>query len=205
MALHVVARTWLVGLAALMGLAMAGMAPEPDPVPRRWQLDIEVGALRIASVDVPNVGPRNYFYLTYKVVNNTGEDLLFAPGFELATDEGELLRSGRDVPVDVTREIMGRLDNSLIEDQISIIGQILQGEEHAKEGLVVWPANDLTIDEIRVYATGFSGETKVVVAPMSKRQIVLRKTLNLRYAVTGSLEQRRGKPIDLAERRWILR
>src|ERR1041384_7762631 len=70
-------------------------APEPSPVPKRWELDIQPGPLRTAVVNTES-GPRSYFFLTYKVTNNGTADLLFAPAFELATDEtGEPLRSGR--------------------------------------------------------------------------------------------------------------
>src|SRR5437870_4091815 len=77
---------------------MMAIAPEPDPVPRRWQLEVEAGPLRVASVQVRDSGARSYMYMTYKAVNNSGEDLLFAPMFELSLGDGKVLRSGRDVP-----------------------------------------------------------------------------------------------------------
>lgn len=71
-------------LGAVLGLSLTGMAPEPDPVPRRWQLDVEVGPLRMAVVE--SEGPTQaYFYMTYKVTNASGGDLLLAPALELAT------------------------------------------------------------------------------------------------------------------------
>ncbi len=82
-------------VAALGGLwLLGGLAPEPDPIPRRWQLEIQPGPLRIATVDVKDEGPKAYFYMTYKVTNASGGDLLFAPSFDLATDQGDVLRSG---------------------------------------------------------------------------------------------------------------
>ena len=112
---------WLLG-------ATLGLAPEPDPIPRRWELMIEPGPMRIATVDIPDVGPRTYFYLTYKVTNTSDHDLLFAPAFELATDHGDVLRSGRDVPAAVTKNLKDSLGNKSLEDQISIVGNLLQGE-----------------------------------------------------------------------------
>jgi hypothetical protein len=184
---------------------VSALAPEPDPVPRRWQLEIDPGPLRIATVSLPDVGPRSYYYLTYTVMNNSGEDLLFAPAFELATDQ-EVLRSGRSVPLEVTREIQTRVQNSLVEDQISIIGQLLQGKENAKDGLVIWPANDLNPQDLTVYAAGFSGETAKVQGPDSKQTVILRKTLMLRYTVPGELTHRAGESLQLSEpARWIMR
>jgi hypothetical protein len=134
----------LAAAAALVGLglvasATAQAAPEPSPVPKRWQLNYEPGPLRLIYLDVGGERDRPFLYLTYKVTNNSGQDLLFAPSFELATSEGHLLRSGRDVPVEATRAILDALENPLLEDQIGIIDTLLQGPENAKQGLVVWP------------------------------------------------------------------
>lgn len=153
--------------AAFLTAPAAAAAPEPNPVPRRWQLDVEVGPLRMATVETPEHGRRDYLYMAYEVVNNSGEDLLFAPMFELATDEGDLLRSGRGVPAAVTQELLRRLENPFLEDQISIIDVLLQGEENAKEGLVVWPAEGLKVDELSIYAAGFSGETVTLELPVA--------------------------------------
>jgi hypothetical protein len=143
--------------------------------------------------------------LTYTVTNNSGEDLLFAPAFELATDQ-EVLRSGRSVPLEVTRELQSRAQNPMILDQISMIGQLLQGKENAKDGLVIWPADDLRPGDLTVYAAGFSGETAKVQGPDSKQTVILRKTLMLRYTVPGELTQRGGQPLELSEpARWIMR
>jgi hypothetical protein len=145
----------------------AAAAPEPAPIPRRWQLDVETSPLRATVVDLPGTGSRAYFYMTFKVTNNSTTDVLFAPAFELATDDMALLRSGRDVPVGVTNEIKNRLQNPLLEDQISIVGTLLRGAENAKEGLVIWPVPAEHQFEVTVYAAGFSGETATVEVPMA--------------------------------------
>ena len=204
-------------LIAAVGLLIAGAvavsvattvsqaAPEPAPVPKRWQLDLRPGPLRLAIVDVDGLGPRAYFYLTYTVVNNSGQDLQFAPSFELATDDGELVRSGRDVPSEVVQELQRRLKNDLLEDEIRIMGSLLQGEEHGKEGLVVWPAQSLKVDEIVVYAAGFSGETRRIPRPDSGEEVTLRKVMMLRHASPGELTGRGAEPFERTVERWILR
>lgn len=185
---------------------LAGMAPpEPEPVPRRWQLDLDVGALRVATFDVKDQGRQAYYYMTYKVTNNSGEDLLFAPSFELATEYG-VLRSGRQIPLEVTKQLLEDSRLPQIEDQISIIGQLLQGKENAKYGLVVWPANELAPSEITLYAAGFSGETATVERPDTKESTVLRKSLMVRYAPPGDLTQNGQEAIPTSEpARWIMR
>jgi len=188
---------------------LVALAPEPDPIPRRWQLDVEPGSLRVAVVDVADVGPRTYFFMTYKVTNASGGDLLLAPAMELATDEGEVLRAGRDVPAAVTREILGRLESPFLQDQTSIVGIILQGEENAREGLAIWPANDLDLSEVTVFAAGFSGETAPVEFkdPETGKpsRVLLRKSLMLRYQTMGELKPNSSNPLTLAESRWVMR
>lgn len=180
-------------------------APQPDPVPRRWQLDIKPGPLRLAVLDVEGLGEKAYFYFTYYVENNTGEDLLFAPSFQLATDDGTLINSGANVPSSVTKTILERLRNPFLLDQISAVGLLLQGEENAREGLVIWPAENLEVDEVSIFAAGFSGETKTYIRPDTGEPVLLRKTLMLRHETPGDIAALRDRPLDRVERRWIMR
>ncbi len=189
--------------------SLIGLAPEPDPVPRRWQLSVEPGPLRITSIDLPSTGPRGYYFFTYKVTNSSAGDLLFAPSFDLGTMNGDVRRAGRDVPAEVTRRILADLENTDIQDQIGIVGMLLQGEENAKEGVVVWPADAMHLSEATVYAAGFSGETRQVPVKNPKTgirsNVLVRKTLMLRYQPPGEMRDMSGKPIELAEQRWIMR
>ncbi|MBC7773354.1 MAG: hypothetical protein H7210_12730 [Pyrinomonadaceae bacterium] len=195
---------------AARSTAVTMTPPEPEAIPRRWQLEIEPGPLRLASLDVPEVGKKTFFYFTYRVINNTGEDLLFAPAFELATERG-VYRSGTGVPVAVTKTLLDYVQNSYIQDQISIIGQLLQGKENAKDGLVIWPADELNADEMTLYAAGFSGETATVAKPTSKdkpdaEKVVLRKSYQIKYHLSGDMSNFIGKEIMRAEPgRWIMR
>lgn len=195
----------VVGLLGVCALGVAGAAPEPDPVPRRWQLEVTPGPLRMVSMEVPGHGPRMYLYLTYNVVNNSGEDILFAPAFELANGEGEILRSGRDVPQAVTERIVASTQNPFAEDQIAIIGTLLQGREHGKDGVVIWPVTDANPERITIYAAGFSGETATVESPRNSTRFVLRKTLRLDYDTPGDLVRQPLDPIPVREKTWIMR
>ncbi len=194
---------------AMVASPVAAIPPEPEPVPRKWQLDVKAGPLRVATVEVPNVGPRRFYYMTYKVVNATGEDVLFAPIFEMSTSEGDILRSGREVPAEATRKILEMNGNAFLQDQIAILGVLLQGDANAKEGLVVWPATALDTEAVTVYGAGFSGEARTieVIDPTTKaaRRVLLRKTLMLRYRTPGDLTNIGSTPLDLVEQRWIMR
>ena len=203
--------------ACLAPVAPAAAAPEPSIVPSRWQLDLRPGDLRLAVMDVETtrrgpggeayttMQPTAFLYLTYEVVNNSGEDLLFAPSFQLATEEGEILRSGRNVPTEVVRTLLERLENPFLEDEISVIRTLEQGIENAREGLVVWPAEELKTDEIKIFARGFSGETKRIVRPDTGEEVTLYKELMLRHATPGDLSAYSRRAIPRVESRWILR
>lgn len=180
-------------------------APQPEPIPRRWQLEFEPGALRLAMIPTESGAIQAYYYLTYYVENNTGQDLIFAPSFELATDDGEIRRSGIGVPASVTKQLLERLRNPFLLDQISAVGLLLQGEENAREALVVWPADNLEVDEILIFAAGFSGETTTLTRPDTGEPVLLRKTMMLRYETPGALTGLGDRPIQRAEQRWIMR
>lgn len=183
-------------------------APEPSPIPKRWQLEIEPSPLRVIVLDVPGSGPKAFLYLTYTVTNNSGIDLLFAPSFDLATDEGQVLRSGRDVPVAAAKQLMQLLANPLLEDQIGVVGTLLRGEENAKESLAIWPVPTTLLSELTVYCAGFSGETVTVEVPNAAGHLekkVLRKTLELRYRIPGELNVSSVDPILPFDRRWVMR
>lgn len=189
--------------------ASLATVPEPEPVPRRWELDFKPGPMRVMTVEVEGQVPRAYLYMTYRVANNSSEDVLFAPIFELSTSDGQILRSGRDVPAEVTKTILHKLDNSLMMDQITILGTLQQGEANAREGVVVWPLPCVAMDTGNVYVAGLSGETKVVDAidPKTKepKRVTLRKTRMLRYKFPGEMLSQGSDPFPAVEDRWILR
>jgi len=203
------------GLAALLlvalGLVIAGplaerliAAPQPSIVPKRWQLDFRPGPLRVITLETEE-GPRSYFYLTYTVVNASEQDLLFAPSFELATDDGELVRADRNVPAEVVEELIERLNNPFLRSHLDIMGELRQGEENARDGLVTFPAENLNVDQITVFAAGFSGETRRIVKPDTGEVVTLRKVMMLQHESPGTLAGRGPAPIERTESRWILR
>lgn len=180
-------------------------APEPEPIPRRWEYRLEMGDLRLACVDVPGLGFQTFFYLNYQVTNTTGEARFFAPSFELATDLGAVLRSGRSVPPIVADILLDRSGNPFLLNEIDIQGQFLEGKENARDGLVIWRADNLQVDEVTIYAAGFSGETRSVTRPDNGETVLLRKTLMLRHDTPGDLNCRGEPALDRSETRWIMR
>jgi hypothetical protein len=188
--------------AAVTICAVAAGYPKPAPVPFRWELEFDSGDLRLYTDESTG---SHYWYFTYTITNRTGKDQLWAPSFVLFTDAGEILHAGRDVPTRITEDILALLGNELLEDQNEIIGDILQGKENAREGLVVWPARKTDITELSLFVAGISGETARVKNPLNGREVILRKTLQRDYLIPGNPVARGSKPIELVEQTWILR
>ncbi|MCZ6835314.1 MAG: hypothetical protein O7G85_06015 [Planctomycetota bacterium] len=143
--------------------------------------------------------------MTYKVTNRTTRDRIWAPKFTLFTDAGEILESGKDVPTSITAEIHTLLKNQFLEKQNEIIGDLLQGPENAREGLVLWPARSLNVNEMTVFISGVSGESIRVRNPITGEQVFLYKTLQRNYLIPGDALARGTEAIGLVEEHWILR
>ena len=210
-----------IGLLAAFAVALAPLKtaqaqPEPSAVPTSWEFDIDVSPLRVVEVADDDGVLRPYFYLTYKVRNETGRERFFAPGLELTTDQGEIISAGRDVPRAVTQELLRRQRNPLLLEQFGVLGELGQGEENAKEGLAVWAVKRRDIGVATVYMGGLSGETRTVRIRAVEdgdvviREVMLRKTLMLRHLIPGEVLDSRtlsqaGRELERTQTSWILR
>lgn len=188
-------------------------APRPRPIATKWEFDFRPGPLRIAQV-THDGATRLYYYLTYQVVNRSGEDRPLAPSFELRQDTGlspvpMRSGSGSGVPSEVVDALIARLGNPLLLDQVAIVGTLGQGPENARDGIVVWPATDDETDSVTVYASGFSGEFQVYRTRDREtgryRDHQLRKTLLMQFATPGKLGADLDTPLAESEREWVMR
>jgi len=198
----ILCRLAVAAFAMVITVCALGAYPKPAPVPYRWELDFEPGDLRMY---VDPATHDAYWYFTYTVTNRTGKDQLWAPSMVLFTDTGEILQAGRDVPTQITEGLLKLLGNQLMQDQNDVIGDILQGKENAKEGLVIWPARNTKVNELSLFIAGVSGETARVKNPQNGNELILWKTLQRDYLVPGEALARGAAPIDLVEETWIMR
>lgn len=172
-----------------------------------WSLDFTPGPMRL-FVDSRDGTP--YWYFTYKVVNNTGRDLRFAPKFELVDDEGRISVSGEDVPSEVSRMLLRQLNNELVEDQNQILGDILQGEGHAKEGIVVFRVTRLEAKELFLFASNLSSGRRIV-RDARGNPAELRRQFRVAYAVSGDAVPRGSEALRHLDEgkepnpRWVWR
>ena len=166
------------------------------------ELDFTATELRLFKD--PDSG-KHYWYMIYDVVNNTGQDQRFAPRIDLLIDDGSLVRQGEGVPSTVTKQLKEFLGNELLEDQFEILGEVLQGKAHAKSGLVIFPAADLTPTELTVFVQGLSRETEKTTNPTTGAQVTLRKAARLDYLVAGDPQAIGTVTYPVVNREWIFR
>lgn len=179
--------------------------PEPSVAPRSWQLHFT--HRKPTAIAVRDIGGelRWFWYLPYKVVNHTDRERLFLPEATIATDRGDIIPAGTGVPPAVFKAVDRQLENPLLEDPIEVIGRLLIGEDNARESVIIWPAFEHDVDEIRVFIAGLSGETQVTQHPLTGEEIVMRKTLMLTYELPGTGASAESQTITLADKRWVMR
>ena len=171
----------------------ATAAPRAATVGNDWELDFRAGELRHF---VDPVDGRAYWYFTYKVINRTAAERMWAPKFEFYGDRGQLLDSGRNVPTRVTKALLEKAGTRFTQDQYQILGPILVGEENAKEGLVVFPSLDPEITEITLFVGGVSSKTRREPDPVTGQVRTQRRVLRLEFHVPGEAAKRPTKPAD---------
>ncbi len=179
--------------------------PEPSLVNPSWQLDVTHQTPKLIAVKGLEGRTRWYWYMPYKVVNKTDAEQLFVPDFAIATDEGDVIRAGQNVPADVFDAVLQKLNNPLIEHPLQVSGRILIGGDQAKESFAVWPWFEHDVDEMAVFFSGLSGETQMITHPATGEPLQLRKTLMLLYRTPGTDTLPQNQSIQPAEQIWVMR
>ncbi len=190
----------ILAVVALSLTTNVSAAPTPSPRPARWEIDFKVKhELRLVSLS-----GEYYWFMTYLVTNNTGEDQTFVPSATLYTDAGEIVDDG-DVDLDVIDEMLELLSMPLLEAKNDILGTILQGKENAREGLLIWKAGSLDIDHVTVFVSGLSSETQVALNSFTGEETVVRKAKAREYEVPGDPLANVRRPGLFTGEHWIMR
>ncbi len=179
--------------------------PEPAIVSPSWSLDIQVQAPEAISIEDVDGTIRWFWYIAYKAVNPTDEDLLFIPEITIANDLGEIITAGQDVPPTVFPAIKQRLGNPLLLSPVEVVGKLLQGDDFAREGVAIWPASEDDVDAFSVFIAGLNGETQNVLNPLTGESVLVRRTLMLEYKSPGNFTRPQEQSIIEAGRREVMR
>ncbi len=179
--------------------------PEPAIVSPSWSLDIEVQTPEAISIEDVDGTIRWFWYIAYKVVNPTDEDLLFIPEITIANDLGEIVTAGQKVPPTVYPAIKERLGNPLLLSPVEVVGKLLQGGDFAREGVAIWPASEGDVDAFSVFIAGLNGETQNASNPLTGESVLVRRTLMLEYKSPGNFTRPQDQTIIDGGRREIMR
>lgn len=190
----------------------AGAYPKPQKVPTEWELKFRFDEPRRVVVEVPGESvPRAYWYMTYTVTNPTDQQRQFLPTFELVTRTGKVIRSDQNLPNAVWEKVKKDSGVKLLEHPIKIAGPLLSGEDQAKDGVAIWPEPEPELGSFTIFVAGLSGESVQLtddagnVIEKDGKPIVLFKTLQIDYTVSGD-ELRPGiDPINRTRSNWVMR
>jgi hypothetical protein len=219
--------TWLVlcatsSLWAQTTRSAEGQPPKPRIVPASWELKLDFQPPQPITLTLAGeTKPQTFWYMLYRVTNETGKDQIFVPDFVLYTDTGQILRAGEKVPGEVFTAIQQRHNDPLLLDQSHIIGKILQGQDNFKSGLAIWRDIDPQARSFDVFVGGMSGERVKVKLPepvkvatvdaegnkqeVTTEEAILSKALHLHYWLPGEAAARTASTPQLEKKEWVMR
>lgn len=194
-------------LAILIAVCMG--APQPAIVAAQgdWTVDVTFEQpQQIVQQRGENRAGR-FWYTILTVTNKTDDDVDFYPQCELMTDSFQIIPAGQDTPAAVFERIKRRHKSKypFLESLEKAGNRILQGEDNAKDITVIWPDFDGRAKSIKLFVSGLSNETVAVDHPITKKQVYLRKTLELSYALQGDPALRSHIKLIYKGKRWVMR
>jgi len=217
----------LVCLADVGPPAEVGTGPQPAPLPVSWELEFKFLDPRRIEVQVePGRPPEVYWYLAYTVTNRSDRSQMFFPTFQLVTQDLRVLDTDMGISPLVFEAIRERhrQTHKYLRHPTSAIGELLCGDDNARESVAVWRDVDLSVNEFKVYVAGLSGEARLVPNPAydpgrpetvtdeqgrthltNPKHFTLRKTLEIRYNLLGSPTARATATPERAGVRWVMR
>jgi len=186
---------WMLAVVALAGVllvARPGRAdyPQPSVYPVSWECDFDHAAPRRIVVNVPgDPNPSAYWYITYRIANNTDRDrLLVYPMFYMLTEDGTVTRSDFNIAPAVFAAIKAREKNQFLQNANTIGGEILHGNDQSKDGVAIWREPAEKLSSFSIFVSGPWGENATVKSADGK-EIRLRKTRQLDYHVNGAVKE----------------
>ena len=188
-----------------MGAERALMAQHPTPaiVPVSWELSFRYGPLERIFVPV-NGQNKAFWFMRYTVINNSGRDVLFTPSFELVAETGSVSEAFKDVPNEVFAKIKEMYKNQFLLSPTAIYGRLLQGQDNAKDGVIIFTDIDPEARNFQLFVEGLSGETAEVKNPVTGKPVILQKTLELDFNVPGQSINIEPRP-ELRATKWVMK
>ena len=179
--------------------------PKPSLYPISWEFKFEHGTPKRISVKVPgSLVPQAYWYLPYTVTNETDQERIFLPVFEILTEDGRTIRSDKNIPFQVFQAIKAQEGNKLLLPAPQVAGELRLGPDQAKDGVAIWPEPSPRMGHFSIFVQGLSGEAATVKGP-DKKDIILRKTLQLNYLIRGDEIFPGEDEVNKESEDWVMR
>jgi hypothetical protein len=183
-----------------------------------WRLGFEFHDPQRINVRLPGSDAEStYWYMLYRVTNNSGEDVQFFPSVRLVTGTLTVVEGGAHVPPAVYDGIAARhrREAPFFAPPWKISGLLLQGEENARSSAAVFEDFDPTASSFKVFVGGLSGAVTRIPNPAfrrgetesatNERYFVLRQTLEISYELPGDVNTRKGVRPVRTRRDWVMR
>jgi hypothetical protein len=183
-----------------------------------WQLDVTFHDPQRIAFRLPGDGyETTFWYMLYRVTNNTQRDVEFYPSFRLVTDTLQVVEGGADISPSVYDAIEARHKREFpfLAAPAKVTGRLLQGEENARASVAVFRMFDKAASSFTIYGSGFSSEVRRIANPAfvdsrgelrdNPRSFILRRTLAIFYDLPGDAGTRwRATPVRRT-RKWVMR
>jgi len=192
-------------LAALFAPSAHAEYPKPSPYPKTWQLDFTHGKPKriVVTPEGTNV-PKSFWYMTYTVTNKTDREQLFLPAFELATEDGKIIRNDLNIPKGVFETIKKVEGSRFLLPAHQIGGELRVREAEGRDSVAIWPEPSPEMGSFSIFCQGLSGETATMKGPDDK-PVILRKTLQLNYLIRGDDVYPGEDEVNENPEEWVMR
>jgi len=192
---------------------LAVAVPEPAIVqkPGDWTLDVRFENPQ--QMVLPGAVQERFWYIIFSLTNKSGKDVDFYPQCDLLTDTLQLVPAVKGTSAVLFEKIKARHQGRypFLELLENAGDKILQGEDNAKDIVVIWPDFDPNAKSVSFFISGLSNETIAIDSPTEKDQdgkpakVYLRKTLQLTCSIAGDPKFRSDQKLKFESKRWVMR
>lgn len=205
-----------IGVVCALYVPRVTAAPKAEVIAETWELDFEFHDPQRIVVRESG-GESIYWYVLFRVVNNTGRDVAFYPSFRLVSDTLEVVQGGAGISPSVYDAIIARHrgEYPFLATPAEVTGPLLRGSDNGRSSIAVFRQFDPSANEFTVYVAGLSGDMARVPNPRfdgdreesleNPRFFVLRRTLALTYRLPGDPGTRRYAAPQRIGREWVMR
>lgn len=176
-------------LSAVSATTILRAEPQPTPAPTKWELTFKPDQLQKITASDRSGQSKTYWYLIYRVVNNTGEDVDFLPVIERVSDITTELPADKaeqspdkasklivdpaitGIDPNVFKAIKQRHARTypLLVSPVEVIGRIRQGIDNSRESVAVFKDLDPRVSKFTIYVGGLSGERQTLPNPSYRK------------------------------------